>query len=538
MKKIRSLLVAVIMLLSIASIVDNGNSLDQPFPVYGCITDSDGNAIPGGVTVTVKDLSKSTQMNVFTESGGYYQADLFNLENCEDGDSIQIYCTYGGEDNAKTFTLDVSQTSRNVSFSLVGKPGISTNAASNVASSSAKLNGELTDLNDESCQVWFEYGKTTSYGQTTSKKTKYSPTAFSATVSGLQPDTTYHFRAVAKNSRKTSYGSDRTFHTGQAPPQVTTNDASNVGHDSAKLNGHLDAAGASSCQVWFVYDTSSHADIGDYAHSTSKIQKGSASSFSSTISGLSVNTTYHFRAVAENDAGTAVGDDVTFTTHIILPSVSTIDAENVTSNSATLRGVMEDMGGVNQCQIWFEYGETTSYGHSTENFSIGSEGNFNVDISSLMPGTKYHFRAVAKNSEGIAYGDDKNFTTSAVRAEIETNPVEYAVLLKANITGLGGDESCEVWFEYNKEGENATQTPIKMVNGTGTFTEVVSGLEENTTYYYRAVINNSKGISYGTNLSFRMLSLPSSPSVDTMKTDASYTNATLYANLTSNIHGR
>jgi len=126
-----------------------------------------------------------------------------------------------------------------------------------------------------------------------------------------------------------------------------------------------------------------------------------------------------------------------------------------------------------------------------------------------------------------------NFTTSAVKAGIDTNPVEYAVLLKANITGLGGDENCEVWFEYNKEGGNVTQTPKRNVNITGMFTEVISGLEENTTYYYRAVINNSRGISYGTNLSFRMLSLPSSPSVETVKANASYTNATLYANLTS-----
>ncbi|RLF63637.1 MAG: hypothetical protein DRN33_03730 [Thermoplasmata archaeon] len=532
MKKIKSLLVVMLLLLSVASIVENSNSLDQPFPVYGYIKDSDGNAIPGGVTVTVKDNTKSTQISVTTQSNGYYQADLFNLQNCENGDTIEIYCSYSGEDNSKTFTLDVSQTSKNVSFSLVGKPDVSTNAASNVGSSSAKLNGELNDLKDTTCQVWFEYGKTTSYGSTTSKKTKTATGAFSATISGLQPDTTYHFRAVAKNSRKTSYGADKTFHTSPTPPQVTTNDASNVGYNSATLNGHLDKVGASSCKVWFVYDTMSHTSTDDYAHATAKVQKNTASSFSAKISGLSLNITYHFRAVAENSAGTAVGDDITFTTHIVFPSVET-EYANATSSSAILKGNLDDLGGESSCQVWFEYGETTSYGYST-NISISEGGEFTAQITNLQPGKLYHFRAAAKNSKGISYGSDKNFTTPAVRAKIETSSVEYAIILKANITDLGGDSNCTVWFEYNESGNaSITKTPERVINSTGIFSEVISGLEENTTYHYRAVINNSQGISYGANLSFKMLSLPASPVIKTMEANASFNNATLYANLTS-----
>ncbi|MCD6331310.1 MAG: PKD domain-containing protein, partial [Thermoplasmata archaeon] len=52
-----------------------------------------------------------------------------------------------------------------------------------------------------------------------------------------------------------------------------------------------------------------------------------------------------------------------------------------------------------------------------------------------------------------------------------------------------------------------------------------------TTYYYRAVVENSQGISYGMNLSFKTLSLPSPPSVETMEAVAGQNNATLYANI-------
>lgn len=534
MRKIKSLLVIMLLLVSLTSILKVGNTLDQPFPVYGYIKDSNGNAIPGGIDVTIKDVTKSTQMSISTQSNGYYQANLSNLGNCENGDSIEIYCSYQNEDNAKTFALNVAQPSKNVSFSLIGKPDVLTNDATDITSGSAKLNGELTDLKDTSCQVWFEYGKTTSYGQTTAKGTKYSPTPFFEPISGLQPDSTYHFRAVAKNSRKTAYGADKTFHTSPTLPQVTTNAATGIGYDSAILNGYLSKVGANSCNVWFVYDDVSHEKWWEYAHETHKYNKTSASSFSSSISGLELDTTYHFRVVAQNSAGNVSGDDAAFTTHVVLPSVNTLDAENVTSNSAILRGNLKDLGGDENCSVWFEYGETTSYGHSTTNISLGSAAEFDAQIYDLGPGKTYHFRAAVKNSKGTSYGSDKIFTTSAVKAEVETGSVEYAVVLKANVTSMGGDESCQVWFEYNENGDkNATQTQKKEVNNKGMFTEVITGLKENSTYYYRAVINNSQGISYGTNLSFKMLSLPVAPAIETLSANQSYNNATLHANITS-----
>jgi len=59
--------------------------------------------------------------------------------------------------------------------------------------------------------------------------------------------------------------------------------------------------------------------------------------------------------------------------------------------------------------------ETTSYGgyisaiSLTENFTAVS--TFNYNLTGLTPGTLYHFRAWATNSDGISYGSDKNFTT-------------------------------------------------------------------------------------------------------------------------------
>lgn len=101
-------------------------------------------------------------------------------------------------------------------------PQVTTNAVTSVTTTSAILNGNLDStgapvtLEPEhsgsiSCQLWFEYGKTTSYGYSTPEQSISSAGSFSASISGLDDDTTYHFRAVASSGVGTDYGSDMTF---------------------------------------------------------------------------------------------------------------------------------------------------------------------------------------------------------------------------------------------------------------------------------------------------------------------------------------
>ncbi len=98
-------------------------------------------------------------------------------------------------------------------------------------------------------------------------------------------------------------------------PSVSTQAATEVTAAGAKLNGYLNGlGGASSCQVWFVYDTTSHSNYQYYSSSTTHQTKFSTGSFYQTISGLSANTNYYFRAVAQNSQGTVQGLEEEFTT--------------------------------------------------------------------------------------------------------------------------------------------------------------------------------------------------------------------------------
>lgn len=90
-----------------------------------------------------------------------------------------------------------------------------------VGETQATLVGEITDDGgDQNLEVWFQYGKTTSYGSETSHQSKTGLGLFCATVYNLEPATTYHYRAAARNSGGTSYGENKTFFTKSAPVSI------------------------------------------------------------------------------------------------------------------------------------------------------------------------------------------------------------------------------------------------------------------------------------------------------------------------------
>jgi hypothetical protein len=191
-------------------------------------------------------------------------------------------------------------------------PSVETAPASSVGTDRATLNGSVNP-NGQSTSWWFEYGTSTSYGLKTSTHNAGSGTRaidVSAGLNRLSVGTTYHFRLVATNGTGTSYGGDQSFNT-SAPPAVQTNPAQNVAATSAVLSGSVDPRGSS---------TSWHFDYGTtsaYGLKTATQNLGSGSGarpVSVTISNLSPSTTYHFRLVATNAAGTTADGDMSFST--------------------------------------------------------------------------------------------------------------------------------------------------------------------------------------------------------------------------------
>ena len=294
-----------------------------------------------------------------------------------------------------------------------GPPVVVTNLASNIASFSATLNGSV-DPHGLTTTVYFQYGTTASYGLTSAIQSKTGNTYqnVSANIGGLTASTTYHFRIVATNSSGTRYGSDRIFTTLSAsgPPVVITNPASNIASFSARLNGSVDPHGLTTT-IYFQYGTTTSYGL------TTAIQSKTGNTYQNVsvpIGGLTASTTYHFRIVATNSNGTRYGSDRTFTTLSATgpPVAITNPATNVASSSATLNGSVDPHGLTTT--VHFQYGTTTSYGHTTANQTKTGNAYQNVaaNISGLSAGTTYHFRIVAINTAGTRYGGDRIFRTT------------------------------------------------------------------------------------------------------------------------------
>ena len=118
---------------------------------------------------------------------------------------------------------------------------------------------------------------------------------------------------------------------GPALPVVTTQAVSAITTTSAIGNGTIAAPGLPNpTQHGVVWSTSPDPTTAD-----SKTEEGPVSAtgaFTSAMTGLTPGTLYHVRAYATNDAGTAYGEDVTFTT---LPQAPVVTTQAVTAIGTT-----------------------------------------------------------------------------------------------------------------------------------------------------------------------------------------------------------
>jgi uncharacterized repeat protein (TIGR01451 family) len=255
---------------------------------------------------------------------------------------------------------------------------------------------------------------------------------FDARISGLRSDTTYFFRAVAENDEGTDEGSILSFRTDDDnnnnngdQPTVTTRSATDVSTSSATLRGEVDG-NDSDTEVWFEWGR----DRSDLSEETSREDTGSGSEeFDKHISGLRSDTTYYFRAMAENDEGTDEGSILSFRTDNSgnnsndegnITAVTT-PATPVFSTSASLNSLILNPDN-SSADAWFEWGTTLGLGNQTNRVPIGSSDSVrHTDtLTGLRAGTLYYFRAVAENSSERSVGSTLSFVTSG--ANIVQNP--------------------------------------------------------------------------------------------------------------------
>ena len=242
--------------------------------------------------------------------------------------------------------------------------------------------------------------------------TEDSPEAtFYVTLSGLDYATTYYARAYATGDAGTVYGEQVSFTTLPVVPFLTTADISDITGNSASGGGEVTGnGGAEITERGICFSTDENPTIDD-----SKTSDGEGTgAFESVLSNLQGNTKYYVRAYATNSAGTGYGPQVTFTTLVDLPKVTTAAVSEVTKTSALAGGAVSDNGGADISSygiVWSMNPDPTVSDNVLE--GTMDMDSFVVELSDLSMTTTYYVRAYATNSAGTGYGETVSFTTLA-----------------------------------------------------------------------------------------------------------------------------
>jgi len=498
---------------------NTGTGTTHSFTAY--VWADNASQISGGATV---NLSGSESLSYITSSvvwrpnqtvygfqtlpGGQNGSEIFSSNGLSLGDIAPGWSTQG----SVVLKFRVSGSGGYGNY-----PIVNTNSATNISQNNATLNCNVDPQGTTDTRRWFEWGATSSFGnQTPSNYHGNSAGSFNYSISGLYNNTTYYFRCVAENSTGRTNGSTMTFYTGGGYgqlPSVTTYQASGVTGSYAVLEGYVDPKGTSNTTRWFEWGTTSW----NLNNNTSRIGQGSSSgTFSDTITGLSSDTTYYYRAVAQNDYGRVEGGIQSFTTTYggqQRPFVSTSNATNVLQNSATLNGYVNPYNTWGTSR-WFEWGTTQGLGNRTNTLSHGNTAsNFSETITGLYNNTTYYYRAVAQNSYGTNYGNTVSFTTGT--GVVDNNPPTAITNLATNIDQdsarlnalaiITGNVNSTGWYEWGTTQSLGFTTATQNLGSLPSvaFKQSMFGLNPNTTYYYRAVVQNTNGTSRGSILNFR-----------------------------------
>ncbi|ELZ19986.1 hypothetical protein C475_21849 [Halosimplex carlsbadense 2-9-1] len=375
---------------------------------------------------------------------------------------------------------------------------VSTGSVSNVGTSSATLNGSLSDLGGASAaDVAFEYRASgESSWTTTAGQTASSTGSFGEEVSGLASGTDYEYRAVvAAADGDTGVGSSSSFTTTeQTGSGITVEgagediwDAADEGHYYfAPVSGDFDVT----VRVDSVDDTDSWAKAGlmfrestaaDARNAMVRKTPGNDSSFSwrAETGGSSESTTSD-----GGDAGRNGGRMVASHQRLVRTD-DTFSAYLSTDGSS-----------------WTQVAELSSVDFATD-------GYLGLAVTSANPGTLC--TAEFSDLSGVTLTNNQDLGSPDVSGTVsggtggsDTLPIvstgaaeavaATSVTLTGSLDSLGNAASADVAFEYREAGAASwTTSSSQTVSSPGSVSVDVSGLASETDYEYRAVASASDG---------------------------------------------
>ncbi len=220
------------------------------------------------------------------------------------------------------------------------------------------------------------------------------------------------------------------------------------------------------------------------------------------------------------------------------PTVTTNGATSITSSFARINGYVSAGDNNPPVIMWFEWGTSSSFGNTSTIEKRWHGGGYPISrpLDNLTANTTYYYRVAAQDGAGTNYGETWSFSTTDGSNGSSTNtsggtnsgstgtntsnnsnntgrtPIvstTYATNVSTNGVSLNGyvdpngATNAYRWFEW---GSTQSLGNISGYTYAGSmannFSQGISGLQNNTTYYFRAVAQSNAGTVNGSIYSF------------------------------------
>ena len=382
-------------------------------------------------------------------------------------------------------------------------PTLTTNSITAITINSATSGGNITASGGANITArGICYGTVSSpdiSGTSTSDGT--GPGSFTSNMTGLTPNTLYYVRAYATNKVGTAYGSEVTFTTTAiVVPTLTTTAVTGVTLTEAVSGGNITADGGGAVSARGVcWATTTGPTI---TNSLTSDGTGTGS-FASNLSSLVPATTYYLRAYATNSAGTAYGNEVTFTTVLNAPTNVLATAGNAQATIAFTAPASNGGSAITGYTVTSSPGGFTGTGSASP-----------ITVTGLTNGTAYTFTVIATNANG-------NSSPSSASNSVTPSTVPGAPTIG---TATAGNAQATVTFTAPASNGGSAITGYTVTSNPGNFTGTgtaspitVTGLTNGTAYTFTVIATNANGNSLPSSASNSVTpsAVPGAPTIGT-----------------------
>ena len=415
----------------------------------------------------------------------------------------------------------------------VSIPTVETRPATSISQTAAFINGRIVNNGGSAIlERRFDWGTTSSCADGWTANVGVSGDYFSYYLTGLNPGTTYYFRAWAKNSAGWGQGSVLSFTTSQAadttkptvnslsvsPSSVTLGSSFTISYSVSDTGG----SGLNRVELWRANDS------GGSPTGWAEVKRTSASgnSYSGSFSDApSSGGTYWYGIHAVDNASNWAAESSPVKVTVTAPTQAPVHvspSNGATSVSLTPTFQWQAVSGATKYGL---YVSKPPYGEANLVYENESVTGISLTLPSgiLSEGITYRWNMRAGNAAGWGpFSSSWPFTTKITVSipTVETRPAtsisQTAAFINGRIVNNGGSAILERRFDWGTTSSCADGWTANVGVSGDYFAYYLTGLNPGTTYYFRAWAKNSAGWGQGSVLSFTTspaVTIPTAPTL-------------------------